>query len=57
MPGVDDVSSDAWHEAQPEKIIRTARLSCHMLEVLQRDPYYNPNLSRERPDLSVPTIQ
>jgi hypothetical protein len=52
-----NVSSDASHEAQPEKNDPSGEALCDMFEVLQRDPYYNPNLPRERADLSVPTIQ
>jgi GT2 family glycosyltransferase len=44
-----------WHAPQPERI--DARSDAIMRErwpdVLQRDPYYNPNLSRERADFSL----
>jgi O-antigen biosynthesis protein len=44
-----------WHEAQPEKVDASgeAILSQRWPHVLERDPFYNPNLSRERADFSL----
>jgi GT2 family glycosyltransferase len=43
------------HEAQPDKIDAggEAIMRQRWAGVLQRDPYYNPNLSRERADFSL----
>ncbi len=44
-----------WHEAQPDKTDASgeAVVRQRWADVLQRDPYYNPNLSRERADFSL----
>ena len=44
-----------WHEAHPEKVDASgeAILRQRWPDVLQRDPFYNPNLSRERADFSL----
>ena len=44
-----------WHEAQPDKMEGggEAILRQRWLDVLDGDPYYNPNLSRERADFSL----
>ncbi len=44
-----------WHEQQPDEIDATgeAVMRQRWADVLQRDPYYNPNLSRERADFSL----
>ena len=46
-----------WHEAQPDKTDASgeAVMRQRWADVLQRDPYYNPNLSRERADFSLET--
>jgi GT2 family glycosyltransferase len=44
-----------WHEAQSEKVDPSgeAILRQRWQDILERDPYYNPNLSRERVDFSL----
>jgi GT2 family glycosyltransferase len=44
-----------WHDQQPGKVDASgeAALRQRWTEALQRDPYYNPNLSRERADFSL----
>jgi GT2 family glycosyltransferase len=44
-----------WHEAQPEKVDPSGEtiLRQRWPEILERDPFYNPNLSRERADFSL----
>ena len=44
-----------WHDRQPGKsdIAGQAIMEQRWAGVLQRDPYYNPNLSRERADFSL----
>ena len=44
-----------WHEQQPDKIDASdeAVMRQRWADALQRDPYYNPNLSRESADFSV----
>ena len=44
-----------WHETQPDKLDETseAMMRQRWANVLERDPYYNPNLSRERADFSL----
>jgi O-antigen biosynthesis protein len=44
-----------WHEVQPEKVDASgeAILRHRWPDVLERDPFYNPNLSRERADFSL----
>ncbi len=44
-----------WHETQRDEIDTRAGaiMRERWSEVLQRDPYYNPNLSRERADFSL----
>jgi GT2 family glycosyltransferase len=44
-----------WHEAQPDRVDTSGEAIMHQRwgGVLQRDPYYNPNLSRERADFSL----
>jgi glycosyltransferase involved in cell wall biosynthesis len=43
-----------WHEAQPDKMESgEAILRQRWLDALDCDPYYNPNLSRERADFSL----
>jgi GT2 family glycosyltransferase len=44
-----------WHDAQLDKMEggSEAILRQRWLDVLDRDPYYNPNLSRERADFSL----
>ena len=44
-----------WHDAPPDKVDtsdETVMRQC-WAGVLQGDPYYNPTLSRERPDFSL----
>jgi glycosyltransferase involved in cell wall biosynthesis len=44
-----------WHDTQPGKgdMAGQAIMEQRWAGVLQRDPYYNPNLSRERADFSL----
>jgi glycosyltransferase involved in cell wall biosynthesis len=44
-----------WHEQQPEKMDANGELIVRQRwgKALARDPYYNPNLSRERADFSL----
>jgi GT2 family glycosyltransferase len=44
-----------WHEADPNKADASGELVLRerWAEVLRSDPYYNPNLSRERADFSL----
>ena len=44
-----------WHEAQPDEMEggSEAIMRQRWADVLERDPYYNPNLSRERADFSL----
>jgi len=44
-----------WHQAQSDKMEAggDAILRQRWANVLERDPYYNPNLSRERADFSL----
>jgi GT2 family glycosyltransferase len=44
-----------WHEAEPEKVDAGAEalMRERWADVLRSDPYYNPNLSRERADFSL----
>jgi O-antigen biosynthesis protein len=44
-----------WHEAQPDQIDMNGEAIVHerWADVLRSDPYYNPNLSRERADFSL----
>ncbi len=44
-----------WHGAGPDEIDRSGEtvLQQRWAGVLERDPYYNPNLSRERADFSL----
>jgi GT2 family glycosyltransferase len=44
-----------WHEAEPNKADASGELVLRerWAEVLRSDPYYNPNLSRERADFSL----
>jgi GT2 family glycosyltransferase len=44
-----------WHETQPIRIEppEEAVMRQRWSDVLQRDPYYNPNLSREHADFSL----
>ncbi len=44
-----------WHESQMDKIDAGSEtiIRDHWAGVLHRDPYYNPNLSRERADFSL----
>jgi O-antigen biosynthesis protein len=44
-----------WHEADHHKLDRSAEtvVQQRWAGVLERDPYYNPNLSRERADFSL----
>jgi GT2 family glycosyltransferase len=44
-----------WHEAQPDTMESGSEtiLRQRWLDVLHGDPYYNPNLSRERADFSL----
>jgi O-antigen biosynthesis protein len=46
-----------WHEPSPAVVDATsdAILRQRWANVLERDPYYNPNLSRERADFSLET--
>ena len=44
-----------WHDTHPDEIDMTGEAVMHQrwAGVLQSDPYYNPNLSRERADFSL----
>jgi O-antigen biosynthesis protein len=44
-----------WHETEPDKLDESgeAIMRQRWADVLERDPYYNPNLSRERADFSL----
>ena len=44
-----------WHDTHPDEIDMTGEAVMHQrwARVLQSDPYYNPNLSRERADFSL----
>ena len=44
-----------WHEPQPDKIDASSEavMRQRWADALQRDPYYNPNLSRESADFSL----
>ena len=44
-----------WHEMQPDKLDSSteAIMRQQWADVLERDPYYNPNLSREHADFSL----
>jgi GT2 family glycosyltransferase len=44
-----------WHETQPDTMGASgeAVVRQRWADALQRDPYYNPNLSRERADFSL----
>jgi GT2 family glycosyltransferase len=44
-----------WHEMQPDKLDASteAIMRQQWADVLERDPYYNPNLSREHADFSL----
>jgi GT2 family glycosyltransferase len=46
-----------WHETQPDKLDASSEaiMRQRWADVLERDPYYNPNLSRERADFSLET--
>jgi GT2 family glycosyltransferase len=47
-----------WHGAGPDEIDRSGEtvLQQRWAGVLERDPYYNPNLSRERADFSLEPV-
>ena len=47
-----------WHEMQPDKLDPSteAIMRQQWADVLERDPYYNPNLSREHADFSLQPI-
>lgn len=44
-----------WHEVEPDKVDANGEIILRQrwAEVLRSDPYYNPNLSRERADFSL----
>jgi GT2 family glycosyltransferase len=44
-----------WHETQPDKLDDSAQtiMREQWADVLEHDPYYNPNLSREHADFSL----
>jgi O-antigen biosynthesis protein len=44
-----------WHDAQPDKLDDSteAIMRQQWADILERDPYYNPNLSREHADFSL----
>jgi GT2 family glycosyltransferase len=46
-----------WHETQSDRVDASGEsiLRQRWADVLKRDPYYNPNLSRERADFSLET--
>jgi O-antigen biosynthesis protein len=46
-----------WHETQCDRVDASGEsiLRRRWADVLERDPYYNPNLSRERADFSLET--
>jgi hypothetical protein len=44
-----------WHKTQPDKLDDSTQAIVRQqwADVLGRDPYYNPNLSREHADFSL----